>query len=81
MKKKKASSYEGLQKSVRTMPTPEIEAWENQYPDREYEVEPPPQHANLSTPSLGVIALNRMGFGPLAIWMPSMPWATRKKNG
>jgi 7-cyano-7-deazaguanine reductase len=29
-------SYEGLQKSVRSLKTPEIEAWRNQYPDKEY---------------------------------------------
>ncbi|MEW5895337.1 MAG: preQ(1) synthase [Candidatus Omnitrophota bacterium] len=35
----KQSSYEGLQKKIRQMKTPVIEVWENQYPDREYEVE------------------------------------------
>lgn len=33
------SSYEGLQESVCKMKTPKIEVWENQYSDREYEVE------------------------------------------
>jgi len=32
----KKSSYEGLQKNVRKMNTPQIEVWENQYPDKEY---------------------------------------------
>lgn len=32
------SSYEGLQADVRAMKTPEIEVWENQYPDKEYTV-------------------------------------------
>jgi 7-cyano-7-deazaguanine reductase len=32
----KKSSYEGLQKNVRQLRTPEIEVWENQYADREY---------------------------------------------
>ena len=32
----KKSSYEGLQSRVRSMKTPEIEVWENQYADREY---------------------------------------------
>jgi len=37
MKKKKISpSYEGLQKSVRELKTPEIEVWENKYPDKDY---------------------------------------------
>ena len=36
---KKKSSYEGLQKDIRKLKTPEIEVWENQYPDREYTVE------------------------------------------
>jgi len=33
------SSYEGLQADVRALKTPQIEVWENQYVDREYEVE------------------------------------------
>jgi len=33
------SSYEGLQADVRNLKTPAIEIWENQYADREYEVE------------------------------------------
>lgn len=32
----KRSSYEGLQKDIRKIKTPDIEVWENQYPDREY---------------------------------------------
>ena len=32
------SSYEGLQKKVRNLKTPEIEVWENQYPDRVYTI-------------------------------------------
>lgn len=32
----KKNSYEGLQKHVRTLKTPTIEVWENQYPGREY---------------------------------------------
>ncbi len=32
------SSYEGLQKNVRRLRTPEIEVWENQYPDKDYSV-------------------------------------------
>jgi 7-cyano-7-deazaguanine reductase len=35
---KKQSSYEGLQKNVRTLKTPEIEVWENQYPDKLYTI-------------------------------------------
>jgi 7-cyano-7-deazaguanine reductase len=33
---KSKSSYEGLQKNVRNLKTPKIEAWENQYPDKNY---------------------------------------------
>lgn len=32
----KRSSYDGLQKKVRSLKTPEIETWKNQYPDRDY---------------------------------------------
>jgi len=35
---KNKSSYEGLQKNVRDLKTPEIEAWKNQYPDKIYTV-------------------------------------------
>ena len=35
---KKTSSYEGLQKNVRNLKTPEIEVWENQYPDKFYTI-------------------------------------------
>ncbi|MBL8012315.1 MAG: NADPH-dependent 7-cyano-7-deazaguanine reductase QueF [Candidatus Omnitrophica bacterium] len=34
-----SSSYEGRQKHIRTLKTPEIEVWENQYADREYVVD------------------------------------------
>ncbi len=30
------SSYEGLQKNIRKLKTPEIEVWKNQYPDKKY---------------------------------------------
>ncbi len=30
------SSYEGLQENIRQLKTPEIEVWENQYPDKDY---------------------------------------------
>ena len=33
---KNKSSYEGLQKSVRTTKTPVIEVWRNEYPDKDY---------------------------------------------
>jgi 7-cyano-7-deazaguanine reductase len=33
---KKVSSYENLQKNVRSLKAPAIEVWENQYPDKEY---------------------------------------------
>jgi 7-cyano-7-deazaguanine reductase len=35
---KKRSSYEGLQKNIRRLKTPNIEVWENQYPDKVYAV-------------------------------------------
>ena len=35
----KKSAYEGLQRHIRTMKTPDIEVWENQYPDREYSID------------------------------------------
>ncbi|MCP4649107.1 MAG: NADPH-dependent 7-cyano-7-deazaguanine reductase QueF [PVC group bacterium] len=38
-KKKTNSDYEGLQKSIRKLKTPEIEVWENQYCDKDYWIE------------------------------------------
>lgn len=35
---KKRSSYEGLQKNVRSFKTPEIEVWRNQYTDKDYTI-------------------------------------------
>jgi 7-cyano-7-deazaguanine reductase len=35
---KKVSAYEGLQKSIRNLKTPKIETWENQYPDKIYNI-------------------------------------------
>lgn len=37
-RKQGQSSYEGLQKNVRALKTPRIEAWKNQYPDKEYAI-------------------------------------------
>ncbi len=34
----KKSGYEGLQKNVRKLKTPEIEIWQNQYPDKIYTI-------------------------------------------
>ena len=34
----KKSNYEGLQKNVRSLKTPEIEVWLNQYPDKIYSI-------------------------------------------
>jgi len=34
----KKSGYEGLQKNVRKLKTPEIEVWQNQYPDKIYTI-------------------------------------------
>lgn len=34
----KKSSYEGLQENVRKLKTPEIEVWQNQYPDKVYTI-------------------------------------------
>ena len=32
------SSYEGLQKKVRSLKTPKLDVWKNQYPDKEYTI-------------------------------------------
>lgn len=38
MKRNAKSLYEGLQGDIRKLKTPKIEAWKNQYPDKEYVV-------------------------------------------
>ncbi len=38
MRHKTLSSYEGLQRNIRSLKTPKIEAWKNQYPDKEYTI-------------------------------------------
>ncbi len=35
---KKINSYEGLQKNIRTLKTPKIDVWRNQYPDKRYTI-------------------------------------------
>lgn len=37
-KSQKYSSYEGLQKNIRDLNTPQIEVWENQYQDKVYTI-------------------------------------------
>ena len=34
--KNNSSSYEGLQKGIKDLKTPKVEAWKNQYPGRDY---------------------------------------------
>ncbi len=36
MKTKRILSYEGLQKNIKGLKTPNVGVWKNQYPDREY---------------------------------------------
>ena len=36
--RQKKSAYEGLQRRIRDLKTPKIEAWKNQYPDKEYTI-------------------------------------------
>lgn len=36
MKERNFGSYEGLQKNIKKLKTPEIEVWENKYPDKTY---------------------------------------------
>ena len=38
MKKTKKSMYEGLQNDIRSLKTPAIEVWENQYKDKTYTI-------------------------------------------
>jgi 7-cyano-7-deazaguanine reductase len=38
-KKKRISTYEGLQKNIKGLRTPVIETWGNRYPDRDYVIQ------------------------------------------
>lgn len=38
MKSKNKSTYEGLQRNIRSLKTPKIEVWENQYSDKIYTI-------------------------------------------
>jgi len=49
-----ASSYEGLQSGVRELSLPALETWENQYPDREYEVKIEIPEFNCICPKTGL---------------------------
>ncbi len=46
--RKKKSSYESLQENIRRLKTPEIEVWQNKYPDKNYTI-------NLETPEFTCI--------------------------
>jgi len=36
---KKTTSYEGLQKNVRSLKTPKIDVWQSKYPDKDYTID------------------------------------------
>ncbi len=63
---KKKSSYEGLQKSVRSLKTPEIEVWENQYSDREYVIHLEIPELTCICPKTGLpdFAVIRLDYSP-----------------
>jgi 7-cyano-7-deazaguanine reductase len=48
------SSYEGLQAHVRELSLPSLETWENQYPDRDYEVKIEIPEFNCICPKTGL---------------------------
>ena len=48
------SSYEGLQSHVRELSLPDLETWENQYPDRDYEVKIEIPEFNCICPKTGL---------------------------
>ncbi len=59
-------SYEGLQRHIRDLQTPQIEVWENQYSDREYEVELEIPEFTCICPKTGLpdFALIRIQYAP-----------------
>lgn len=63
---KKKSSYEELQSHIRSMKTPEIEVWENQYPDREYAIHLNVPECTCICPKTGLpdFAVIQVTYGP-----------------
>ena len=63
---KKENSYEGLQSDVRNLKTPEIEVWENKYPDREYTVDLEIPEFTCICPKTGLpdFAVIKFSYGP-----------------
>ena len=61
------STYEGLQSQIRDLKTPEIEVWENQYPDREYVVDLTFPEFTCICPKTGLpdFATINISYGPL----------------
>jgi 7-cyano-7-deazaguanine reductase len=60
------SSYEGLQKNVRSLKTPAIETWKNQYPDRDYTVTLEVPEFTCVCPKTGLpdFATIKINYGP-----------------
>lgn len=60
------SSYEGLQKKVRSLKTPEIEVWENQYADRDYVIDLTIPECTCICPKTGLpdFATIKISYGP-----------------
>ena len=62
----KKSDYEGLQKNVRKLKTPEIEAWRNQYADKVYTINLEVPEFTCICPKTGLpdFALIRIEYSP-----------------
>ena len=64
---KNRSTYEGLQGQVRTMKTPKIDVWKNQYPDREYTIDLSIPEFTCICPKTGLpdFAVIQISYGPI----------------
>ncbi len=67
-KTKQKSSYEGLQGKVRSMRTPALEVWKNQYPDKEYSIQIDIPEFTCICPKTGLpdFAVITIEYSPLA---------------
>ena len=75
MKSKNKSSYQGLQKNIRKLKTPRIEAWHNQYSDKDYIV-------TLQNPEFTCVCpkTNLPDFANIAIQYKPDKWCVELKS-
>ena len=72
---KRKSSYEDLQENIRHLKTPEIEVWENKYPDREYTIHLNTAECTCICPKTGL-----PDFMTINLWYSPRRWCLELKS-